>query len=91
MLSELFKTARLYGRVYIHTCEDGDYSCSIKFNSIEHTKLEAHSGYDCKSPEEAVSKAIEKAIEIVTSLNKDIPEKTIQESRSLLYFLKKGK
>lgn len=54
------------------TCTDGDYSCTIEFVTIKHVKLEAKSGYNNSSPEEAVSKAINKAKEIVRSMKDEI-------------------
>jgi N-acetylglutamate synthase-like GNAT family acetyltransferase len=67
-LSALFREARQYGRVRVCTMDDGKYFSYIEFNTIEHTKLEAKSRYDCLTPEEAVGKAIESAKAIVNSI-----------------------
>ena len=69
-LSELFMIAREYGLVYIHTSAYGTYSCIITFNTIKHTELKAKSGFDHKTPEDAVLAAINTANEIMESLKK---------------------
>lgn len=72
-LGELFYKAREYGRVNIFTSDNGTYSCNIDFNTIDHVKLEAKSGYRHLTIEDAVSSAIHKAEEIIQSLNKEVP------------------
>lgn len=72
-LSELFRKCREYGRVDLFTSESGFYSCTISFNTISHVELSAKSGYNThKTPEAACEAALAKAIEIVSSLEKDI-------------------
>src|SRR5574343_241774 len=48
---DLFYMARELGRVDIFSLEDGTYPANIIFESIKHTKLEAHSGFGNKSVE----------------------------------------
>jgi len=67
-LGQLFREARLYGRVRIFTLDSGCYNCSIEFNTISHVKLEACSGYNHLEPEPAVLSAINKAKEIISSM-----------------------
>lgn len=80
-LGELFRTAREYGRVRIMTMDDGAYHACIVFDSIEHTKLEANSGFRHSSPEEAMQHAIVAARKIVDSIQK--LAKTLPESKLL--------
>jgi len=75
-LSELFRLARRYGLVYIYTSKDGTYSCTIKFNTIDHTELDAKSGFNHNTPEAAVEAAIKTAQKIVESIsNMKLPER----------------
>ena len=69
-LGELFKKAREFGLVYIHTHSDGYYSCRIEFNSVKHTKLEAKSSFHCKTPEQAVQEALDGVKIIIDSFAK---------------------
>jgi len=69
-LSELWKIARAYGRVQLATMADGTYHACIEFDSIEHTKLEAKSSFDCRTAEEAMRMAIVSARKIVDSIHK---------------------
>ena len=67
-LGELFLIARDYGRVRIHTMDDGGYYACIEFNTIDHTSLEAKSSFHEKTPEDAVRAAIVSARKIVDSI-----------------------
>lgn len=67
-LGKLFRKAREFGRVRIYTTSNGLYHCTIEFNSIAHTSLEAKSGFDCVTPEIAVVDAIQTAESIVSSI-----------------------
>ena len=67
-LGELFASARQYGRVNIYTATDGDYSCTIKFSTSGNIELDAKSGFDNKTVEDAVRKAIKAAEEVVDSI-----------------------
>jgi uncharacterized protein YqfB (UPF0267 family) len=69
-LGELFRDARQYGRVRVSTMNDGDYYCSIEFNTIDHVQLEAKSSFDNKTPEDAVIGAIESAEKILDGVRK---------------------
>ena len=74
-LFELWEEARQYGRVRLCTTEDGLYYAFIEFNSIKHTKLQAKSSFDCKTPHEALQMSIfvaEKIVEEFSSLQKRI-------------------
>ena len=66
-LDDMFAEARSLGLVRIHTHDDGDYSATIKFTTINHTSLAATSGYKNASPHEVLHKAIMKAREIRSS------------------------
>lgn len=68
-MDELWKIARQYGRVILFTSDSGTYSCDIHFHTIEHTKLEAKSGYGNVTPNEALINAIKSAEKIVLSFN----------------------
>ena len=67
-MTELFYKARKFGRVAIHTHDDGTYSCNIVFNTINHVELKAQSGYDYATAEEAIDAAIKTAVEIINSI-----------------------
>lgn len=69
-LSDLFRTARQYGLVRIHTLDDGKYYCCIVFNTMKHTQLEAKSDFNQLTPEDAVKMAIKTAQSIIDSINK---------------------
>ena len=68
-MDELWKIARQYGLVNLFTSSNGAYSCAIKFHTIEHTELEAKSGYGNQTPHEALLKAINSAQNIVSSIS----------------------
>lgn len=63
-LDALFAEARALGLVHIFTSDSGGYSATIKFTTIDHTVLEAKSGFGNASPHEALHKAILKAKQI---------------------------
>ena len=64
-LDGLWAIARCYGRVSLHTTDNGKYQCVIKFNTIEHVELEAkHPGY-CDTPKESLIESIKIAERIV--------------------------
>ena len=77
-LGELFQEARLYGLVDLFTHDDGSYSCVIKFHTINHTELKAKSGFNKRTPEEAVTQAIEAAKNIVGEMS-DLKDKINQK------------
>ena len=64
-LDALFKEARRYGKVYIHTHDDGTYSCKIACMTPQSVSLEFNAGYKNVSPDEALTKAIKAAKEYV--------------------------
>lgn len=70
----LWDKARQYGFVRLSTLEDGTYFCSIKFNTISHVTLEAKSDFNHITPEDALTTAINRAIEIVNSISQPIAE-----------------
>jgi len=67
-LGDLFMEARQYGLVRLSTMDDGTYHCSIKFNTIQHTALEARSTFKEATPEAAIKAAIIAAQSIVDSI-----------------------
>lgn len=67
-LNDLWTEARRYGRVRLGTQDSGQYYCVIEFNCIDHVHLEARSGFDCLTPEEALRLAICSARKIIGSL-----------------------
>ena len=67
-MATLWAEARLFGLVYLHTCDDGLYFCRITFNTIAHTSLEATSDFKNKTPEAALQMAIDSAKKIVASM-----------------------
>jgi hypothetical protein len=71
-LSELFREARQYGPVRIVTTSNGSYYCVIEFITISNVTLQAESGWNHKTPEDAVAKAISVAKEIVNSITVSI-------------------
>ena len=73
-LSELWREASMYGRVYLHTSDDCTMFCKIAFNTIAHVELTAKSDFGHSTPEKAVIEAIKKAREIVASLDKEMPK-----------------
>ena len=70
-LEQLLEEAQKYGRILLHQTSDGDFSFTIKFNTIDHVELEASSGFKHKTPRSAVLAAIEKAVLIVESMKKN--------------------
>jgi len=64
-LGELFKEARRFGKIYIHSHDDGTYSCNITANTSKGTSLEFKSGFKNATPEEAVQNAILAAKEFI--------------------------
>jgi hypothetical protein len=71
-LSELFREARQYGLVRIVTTSNGLYYCVIEFITINHVTLQAESGWDHHTPEDAMEKAISVAKEIINSITTSI-------------------
>lgn len=69
-LSELWAIARQYGRVSLHTSEDGQYWASITFNTIKHTELKARPDGYCDTPEAALISAIDSARNIAGDIKK---------------------
>jgi uncharacterized protein YqfB (UPF0267 family) len=69
---DLWNTARQYGLVRLTTTEDGKYYCCIKFSTIAHVTLEAKSDFDCANPQEALIQAINRAVQIVSSISEPI-------------------
>lgn len=69
-LGSLFKIARMYGRVNLFTQDNGQYSATIKFDTNRHVQLDASSGFNNSTPEEAVERAIKTAQNIVDDINK---------------------
>lgn len=67
-LDELFADARRYGIITIFGSDDGTYSAKIAFSTIEHTTLEAKSGYNHATPNLALQFAIDAARAIVSSV-----------------------
>jgi hypothetical protein len=67
-LSELFREARQYGAVRIVTTSSGLYYCVIEFATISHVTLQAESGWNHPTPEDAVAKSISVAKDIVNSM-----------------------
>lgn len=65
-LGELFYEARQYGLVRLSTWTDGRYIARIEFASIDHTTLEADSGF-VDTPENALRIAITAAKEVVAT------------------------
>lgn len=88
-MDELFYEARRYGKVHLYTHDDNTYSCSIKFNTVEHVELKAESGYKHTKCESAIAAALKKAIEITESLNK--MEKPTPSFKAKLLELTSGK
>lgn len=64
-MKELWYKARQYGLVRLSTLKDGDYYCCIEFATVGGIKLEAASDFKCKTPAEALEKAIAKAEEVI--------------------------
>jgi len=77
-LGQLFREARLYGLVSLFSSDTGNYSCTITFNSIEHTELKAKSGFNNVTPEQALCNAILSAKKIVGEVDK-IKERILLE------------
>lgn len=77
-LKELFTLARKYGRVRLGTCSDGKYFSTIEFETVGNIELNAKSGYNNNTPEEALAAAIAEARTIVGSM-----ENTIEKMRLL--------
>jgi len=69
-MRQLWDEASQYGRVTIRTQNNGLFSCTIDFNTIEHVELTARSSFKAITPEEALKEAIEKAEVILASLEK---------------------
>ena len=68
-LEELFELAQQYGNITIFQCHnDRTFIAQITFETIAHATLEASSGHNIETINEALIKAIEKAEEIVQSL-----------------------
>lgn len=67
-MKELWDKAREYGRVQLFTMDDGTHSCRIEFHTLNNIVLEAKSGFNNKTPEEALEKAIINAKLIVGEL-----------------------
>jgi flavin-binding protein dodecin len=86
-MTELFYEARKYGQVSIFTSNRGDYSCNITFHTIKHVELTAHSGHGHETVENAIKSAINKAVEIVDSINSS-PMPDTSSSRKLLNWFK---
>lgn len=66
-LGELWQDALQYGRITIHTMDNGKNFVTISFNTIQHVRLEAQSPI-VDTPEEAMRLAIKKAQEIIDSM-----------------------
>ncbi len=64
-LDELWGEARKYGRIMLHTHDDNTVSCTIKFDCIPGTAVEAKSGYNHRQPHDALHEATENAKKIV--------------------------
>lgn len=80
-LGELFREAMLYGTPDIYTHSYKKIACTIRFcTMIDNTTLEARSGYNCCTPEEALISAILKAQEYVNSVA-DL-QKSIEQKRT---------
>lgn len=56
-IGELLEVARKYGRIRLNELNDHDFSFTITFDTIEHTTMEAKSGFT-KSIEESIIYAI---------------------------------
>lgn len=69
-LEELFDEARTLGRVNLFSCEDGTFTVGLTFNSIEHTRLEAHSGYKHSTIKSALISCINNAYKVKDHLTK---------------------
>jgi hypothetical protein len=76
-MRQLWDKARGYGRVMLWTSDKGTYSVTITFDTLKHISLEAKSGYGHTDPEAALKAAIQKAEEIVQSLQQTIMGKPV--------------
>ena len=77
-LEQLLDEAQKYGRIRLHQSQDGSFSFTITFNTIDHVELEAKSGFYHKTPRSAVLAGIEKAVVIVESMKKNTAVDTEQ-------------
>jgi len=60
-LDQLWQTASLYGRVYLHTYDNGGFACVINFNTKNNIELKARGTSD-NDVKQAMIGAIENAI-----------------------------
>lgn len=72
----VFNAARLYGKVNLFTSDNGTYSAGIKFATLAHITLEAHSGYNHICPVKCLRAAIENA-ELICQSVEQIKERKL--------------
>lgn len=73
-LEELWSIACIYGRPWLYRNGEGHVRAWIEFNTIAHVELKAQSTVTTTSPNAALQSAIDKAAEIVNSMEKQVQQ-----------------
>lgn len=71
---ELWTIACIYGRPSLYRNREGEVRARIELNTIAHVELKAQSELITTSPNEALQSAIDKAVEIVNSMEKQVQQ-----------------
>lgn len=64
-MKELIAQANVYGNITLFQ-QDSGWTCYIKRTTLGCERLEVHSGFNCKTPEEALLSVIKKAEALFT-------------------------